>query len=705
MRKMKTALGAVRGGIVLLIAAMSAAATFASERLEVKSPDGRVVLAFETESEGMRWSLSRDGKELVAPSRLGLAFVHSGLKARSPELAEMKVVQCRRHSADTTWTTRLYRRGTVRDHYNELAVDLVETEARAPKIGLGQTEFVKVPRRLTMVFRAYDEGAAFRYVVPEQEAFDGFEIRDEQTEWRLPSGTEAWVTTYAKEENGQESVFEKRPLSSLSPDLFIGMPVVVETEGAAFALCEAALVNWAGLYYKTKKDMDGRATLVASLAKLPPTAAATAGSAVIATTPAQSPWRVVLVGDDGLDLLRKNDIIVNLNPPPDPSLDFSFVKSGASSWDWWVESNNSLSTELTLKLVDFAAEMGWPYHTIDGGWYGFSRRPNHGPNVELKPRKGFDLERIVRHASGKGVGIWVWIHWMEIEDVGVEETFARLEKWGVKGVKTDFLSRQDQWIVNWYEKVCRTAAKHRILVNFHGAFKPTGTERTWPNNLTREGILGNEFNLFRSVITPRHCATLPFTRFLLGPGDFTPGSFANVHSRDFIPQVKKGHRYGDETDRCEHWAEEMGTRAHALAQCIAFDSGLMTLCDWPERYRGAPGVEALRALPAAWKATTPIAGRCGEYYAVLRETHDGRFYFAATTVAPREVTLALDFLGDGEWSARLYADDPEKTPSDAKALAVSEWTVSARDGQMTFALSSEGGAVAIFERKVRGAIP
>ena len=276
MLKMKTALGAVRRLVVLSIVALSAAATFASERLEVKSPDGRVALAFETGSEGMSWSLNRDGKELVAPSRLGLAFVHSGLKARSPELAEMKVVQCRRNSSDTTWTTRLYRRGTVRDHYNELEVDLVEAEARAPKIGLGQTAFVKVPRKLTMVFRAYDEGVAFRYVVPEQEAFDGFEIRDELTEWRLSAGAEAWVTTYDQEANGQESVFEKRPLSTLSPDRFIGMPVVVETDGAALALCEAALVNWAGLYYKAKKGTDGRAMLVASLAKLPPTAAATA---------------------------------------------------------------------------------------------------------------------------------------------------------------------------------------------------------------------------------------------------------------------------------------------------------------------------------------------------------------------------------------------------------------------------------------------
>ena len=323
----------------------------AGERLEVKSPDGRIAMAFETGANGMAWSLSRDGKSLVGLSRLGLEFIHNGLKERSPDLAEMKVVQRRRASADTTWEPLLYRRGTVRDRYNELAVDLVESEARVPKVGLGRTEVVKVPRKLTMVFRAYDEGVAFRYVVPEQEAFDGFEIRDELTEWRLPSGAEAWVTTYANEATGQESTFDKMPVASIPSDVFVGMPVVVETEGTSVAFCEAALVNWAGLCYKAKKGADGAPMLVASLAKLPPTAASTAGSAVIATTPATSPWRVAIVGDDGLDLLKKNDIIVNLNPPPDPSIDFGFVKGGASSWDWWVESNNSLSTELTHACV------------------------------------------------------------------------------------------------------------------------------------------------------------------------------------------------------------------------------------------------------------------------------------------------------------------------------------------------------------------
>ena len=667
-----------------------------SQALTVSSPDGRLQAVFSTDDGGMRWSLLRDGKTLVKPSAMGFRFaVGNDCDKDAAELSAMRVAGVRRSSADTTWETSLYRRGKVRDRYNELVVELEEEEARAARIELGGTTFTKQPRRMDIVFRAYDEGVAFRYSFPRQAAFDGFQIKDELTEWRFDQDVMAWTTTYTDERNSQEAPFVRGPLAAVDMKRYVGMPVLVETRGATIALCEAALSNWAGLFCRAA-NRDGDARLVAALSKIPPSPAATADVAVIATAPAASPWRVAIVGDDALDLIRKNDIIVNLNPPPDPSIDFSFVKPGASTWDWWVESNNSLSTELTLKLVDFAAEMGWPYHTIDGGWYGFARRPNHGPNVRLEPRKGFDLERIVSHAKEKGVGIWVWIHWMEIADVGIEETFSRLEKWGVAGVKTDFLERQDQEMVNWCERVCRTAARHRIMVNFHGSFKSTGAERTWPNMITREAVLGNEMSIFRKTVTPAHCATLPFTRFLLGPADFTPGGFGNVYSKDFVPQTAKGHRYGDETDRCPHWAEEMGTRAHSIAQCIQFDSPLMTLCDWPERYRCAAGIEALRGLPAAWKDTRPVAGRCGEFYAVVRESHDGRFYFAATTVSARTVDLDLGFLGDGEWKMTVYADDPARTPSDAKALSVSGRSVR-KSGRESFALCDEGGAVAVFE--------
>ena len=670
----------------------------AAAALRVASPDGRLVLGFETAAQGMRWSLARDGRELVKPSRLGVAFaVGSPLEKGAERLAEMRVRNVRRASADTTWTTRLSRRETVRDHFNEMAVELEEAEARAVRVGLGQTAVERSPRRLTLVFRAYDEGVAFRYAFPEQAAFDGFALTDELTEWRFAADAQAWTTAYATARDPQEEPFSKSPLAAVDPRKFVGMPVLVETDGATLALCEASLSGWAGLCFRAGAPAPGAATLCATLAKLPPSPASTPGVAVIATPPAQSPWRVALVGDDEVDLLRRNDLIASLNPPPDPSLDFSFVRPGASSWDWWVESNNSLSTERTLALVDFAAEMGWPYHTVDGGWYGFARRPNHGPNVPLRPRKGFDLARIVAHAKAKGVGIWLWIHWMEIESVGIEETFARIADWGVVGVKTDFLERQDQEMVDWCERVCRAAARRRIMVNFHGSFKSTGGERTWPNMVTREAVCGNEMNIFRKKTTPEVCAALPFTRFLLGPADFTPGSFANVFSKDFVPQVAKGHRYGDETDRCPHWAEEMGTRAHALAQCVQFDSPLMTLCDAPERYRGADGVEALRGLPAAWRDTRPVEGRCGEYYAVLREAFDGRLYYAATTVRRRELALALDFLGAEDWTMAVYADDPARTPADAKAVSCTTRTVR-RGETVRFALCDEGGAVAVFTR-------
>ena len=671
---------ALAEGPFLLGDPLSFGAKTALDSEALKSPGGQLKLEFAVDAKGPTWTLESADKTLVKPSRLGLAF------AGMPAFGDLKVVAKTVSSADSTWTNRLGRRETVRDRYNELSVLLEETSVAAG---------CKARRRWGLVFRAYDEGVAFRYTVPAQPEIPGFQLMQDLTEWRFADDPTVWATEYARHQNSQERPFARKRLGTVPAKSLVGMPVLVETGGKTLALAEAALANWAGMFYRAKEGM-----LSAELSPLPPSAASTEGVAVIRTTPAESPWRVTLVGKDELDLLAKGDLILNLNPPPEEGLDFSWVRPGASSWDWWVESNNSLSTDLTLRLVDFAAEMGWPYHTVDGGWYGFARRPNHGPDVKIECRPGFDLGKIVEHAKAKGVGIWVWLHWEALADNGVEETFAKLERWGVKGVKIDFHDRQDQKMVCWFEKVSRCAAQHRIMVNFHGAFKPTGTERTWPNCLTREGVRGNEMQKFGASITPEHCATLPFTRYLLGPGDFTPGAFANVFSKDFVPQGKRGHRYGDESDRRPIWAEAIGTRAYSIAQCVAFDSPLMTLCDWPERYRGAAGVAALKSLPTVWKATRPVAGKCGEHYAVVREAPNGDFYFAAFTVKRRNIDLKLDFLGEGDWRMEVFADDPELTPGDAKELACGVRKV--RKGEsVSFGLYDEGGAVAVFRRLSR----
>ena len=639
------------------------------------SPDGTLKVTVDAEK-ALTWSMARKGVDLVKPSRLGLDFI-----AQKP-WTDFRVLAVQRRSHDDVWTTRLYKKETVHDQANELEMALEDGEGRL----------------MTLVFRAYNEGVAFRYVIPEQKAFDGFQLKGELTEWRFPEGVDGWFTSYRNWVSSQECDFQNRKISEIGAKELIGMPAIVNVGEQRVALCEADLTNWAGIYYRVpaKGQIVGAATLEAALTPLPPSNACAKDVAVIRMTPAASPWRVMICADSDVDLLNRNDIIQNLNPPPDPAMDFSWVVPGATSWDWWTESNNSLSTELTIKLVDFAAEMGWPYHTIDGGWYGWARRPNHGPDVPIKIRKGFDLHKIVAHAKEKGVGIWVWLHWEALHDNGVEETFANLEKWGVKGVKIDFLDRQDQWMVRWYESTIRAAARHHLMVNYHGAFKPTGMNRTWPNQITREGIRGNEMTKFTDQITPTHTATLPFTRFLLGPGDFTPGGFGNVHSEKFVPQTKKGHRYGDENDRRPIWAEVMGTRAHELALCIAYDSPLMTMCDWPERYRGAKGIDALKALPTVWKNTLPLAGTIGHYYGVVRETFDGRLYLAILGVKGATFELPLSFLPEGtEWKAALYTDGP-KAEDDATDLTESHQVLT-RNSKLTLTVAREGGAVIIFE--------
>ena len=658
----------------LLLFAMSACGA-SPGLLNVRSPDGTIAVSFENGKDGLFWSMERKGARLVLPSRLGLDFA-------GEKWGAMKISAHRLRRADSTWENRFARRLAVRDRYCELEIALEETAA--PN------------RRLGIEFRVFDEGAAFRYKVPEQPAFDAFQIREDLAEWRFAGNPECWAVSHKTHVNSQEGVYRKMTVGGLLPkDALFGMPLVVHPAGQAVAICEANLTNWAGMFFRYCPPRgDGTQGVRAELSPLPTLSGEPRGIAVIRKTPAESPWRVVMCADGDLELQNCREMLLNLNPPPEG--DFSWVRPGACSWDWWVPEKYCQTTESEIRMVDFASEMGWPYHLIDAGWYGFSGLPCHGPEVEVESRRGFDLERVVSHAESRGIGVWVWVHWEALEGSGVDETVSRLSRMGVKGIKVDFMDRQDQWMVRWYEKVARVCARHRMMVNFHGAFKPTGTERTWPNVLTREGIYGNEGCKGGNMITPEHMATLPFTRFLLGPGDYTPGSFGNVRMKDFLCQYERGLVYGGGAEHPPVWAEEPGTRAHALALCVAFDSPLMTLCDWPERYRGAAGVEALRALPSVWKNTIPIDGAIGSHYAVARESFDGRFYFAAFTVEPRRVSLPLGFLPSGRWVATVYGDDAARSTSDARALAVRRLDV-CRDDRVEFDLASEGGAVAVFE--------
>ena len=650
-------------GVLFGLLTVCGAVAQQGETYRVVSPDSQVTVQV-TVGDGLSWSLSRKGTLLVLPSRLGLAF-----KDQQP-FGRMRVADRQERTIDTVWENRLYRQRRIRDYARELTLHLEETDA--PK------------RKLDLVFRAYDTGIAFRYGIPAQPGLDTFTLTADETACRFAGDPEGWITTYGGYKTSQECPFNHVRLSSIKPDVLIGSPMIIEVGNQLAAFAEADLTDWSGMFFAVSPEKAAGTEVVTRLSPR-----LDGQGLVVSRAPRLAPWRVVILGDKPVDLVNHSALILTLNPPPEGGdAAFAWVKPGATGWDWWVGSK--LTQSGIREQIDFAAEMGWPYHTIDAGWYG---RPNHGPGVKLAPRADLDFPALFAYAKEKGVGLWLWVYWSALEDNGIDTTFDAFEQWGVKGVKIDFMDRQDQEMVQWYEKVVRSAAKHHILVNFHGAFKPTGMNRTWPNQITREGILGNEYNKFSDRVTPAHTATLPFTRYLLGPGDFTPGSFDNVFRRDFVQQNKRKSENGPVL------AQEIGTRAHALALCVAYDSPLMTLCDWPERYRGQPGVELLRNLPTVWDQTIALAGEIARYYSVARQSADGAWYWAAMTVEPRRLEQPLTFLGEGTYTATLYTDASDSA-RDARALAIRTQTVTARD-TLTLDLAAEGGSVVVFRKTAK----
>jgi len=262
-------------------------------------------------------------------------------------------------------------------------------------------------------------------------------------------------------------------------------------------------------------------------------------------------------------------------------------------------------------------------------------RQGEGDLREL--RKEVDLARILAHAKKKGVGIWLWAHWDAV-DKHLEEVFANFQKWGVAGVKIDFMERDDQAMVDFYQRVAESAARHQLLLDFHGGYKPTGQSRTWPNVLTHESVMGMEYLKWSARTTATHNTVIPFTRMLAGPLDYTPGGMRNMRPADFVPQY--------EGPPVPH------TRAHQLALYVIFESALQMLADDPAAYRGVKELPFLKAVPAAWDETRGLLGRPGRFAVVARRSGSDWYLGAITNGDERELEIPLDFLPAGGYSAQ-----------------------------------------------------
>jgi len=475
-------------------------------------------------------------------------------------------------------------------------------------------------------------------------------------------------------QTSQEWENDRRPLSSLLPNSLLGLPLLMELPGVAWvAVTEARLENYAGMYLAPKPGSGNATTLAARLAPR----VDDPEIAVSGVTPLASPWRVIMAAGAPGRLIESN-LIINLNPPPAIE-DLSWIRAGKFAWNWWSgdfvddqEFEGGMNTATMKYYIDFAAEAGLEYMLIDAGW---SAGGGGEPRDITRTSPDIGMPDILSHAKSKGVKVWLWLHWTAT-DRQMDEAFALYEKWGVAGVKVDFMNRDDQWMVDFYHRVLQKAAEHRLMVDFHGAYKPTGIRRTYPNLMTREGVLGMEYAKWSARSNPEHHVTIPFTRMLAGPIDFTPGGFGNVTREQFVSRNRD--------------PVVMGTRAHHLAMFVVYESPAQMLADHPGAYRGQPSFSFIKAVPATWDETRVINGRPGDYITIARRRGREWFLGAMTDWTSRELEIPLRFLDEGEYVADIYADAPDAGTHPKRVVIETEQAVE-RSTALKARLASGGG--------------
>jgi len=362
------------------------------------------------------------------------------------------------------------------------------------------------------------------------------------------------------------------------------------------------------------------------------------GSVVDAPLPHDSAWRLVMIGDKPGDLIEST-VMTDLNPS-NRVTDTSWIHDGKASWDWWngdigPDGKSSYTTETMKYYVDFAAQSGFPYMMLDAGW--------SGSNI-TKLRGNVDVPELVRYAAKRNVKIWIWLYSKSVA-AQMKEAFPLYEQWGVAGVKIDFILRNDQQGIQWYYDVAKLAAEHHLMVDFHGATQPWGIERTYPNVLNYESVLGLENNKAGRRDSPVDRTVFPFTRMLSGAMDYTPGGFNNVTEEEFVPRDKN--------------PMVMGTRAQQLALYVVYQAGLEMVSDVPSIYLNDTSFQFLKDVPTTWDATRVLAGEPGEFITIARR-HGREWYLGSiTNWTPRDLHIPLEFLGNGAYQAEVYTDAPD----------------------------------------------
>lgn len=597
------------------------------EDFSVVSPNGKVSVMFSVLDGVAHYSVSYNNAGIIEPSALGFQ-----LKDSLPIRDGIKVIGTERDTYDQTWKPVWGKRSEIRNFYNQMTVNLQEKESPY--------------RRIDMVFRVYDDGVAFRYIFPKQESMSELTIQSEDTSFNFSENFNCYALQLGGYTTPYEKEFDEIVLEDIDSESIIGLPLLLKTSSCWIAVTEANLTDYAGMYLSPVEE--NSRTLVSKLSPLP----GDQDIAVRASVPHNTPWRVLMIGERPGDLIE-SDLIENLNEPTTFE-DVSWIKPGLVLWPWW---NGRLPfgephTVQMIHYINFAAKHGIPHLLVDAGWYSLERDAWENPDgediltMEETRKNKYNIQAVIQYGKDKGVDVHLWVHGTSLQRQ-IDEALPIYAKWGATGIKVDSYGRDDQEWVNFVHKFSQKAADNRLMVNFHGAYKPTGIRVTYPNFMTREGILGLEHSKWTDKPTSKHNVTIPFTRMLAGPMDYTPGAFDLDGTEESPKQVH-------------------GTRTHQLAMYVVYYSPLQMVPDYPEAYEAAPDEFAfIKEIPTVWDDTKVLAGHPGDFIVMARRKGIRWYMGSMTDENPRKISVPLDFLDQGtKYTATIYLDalDAHKNP-------------------------------------------
>lgn len=654
--------------LVLLVANINAQKNF-----HLKSPDGKLDISVSLDKK-ITYSLSYEKTEMIKSSPISLQL--DGEKSFG---VGSVLKNAKKTKNDRIIKANFYKRNEIRDSYNELNLNFKED--------------------FSLVFRAYNEGMAYRFISTGKK---DFRVKNEESEFNFNKDYKAYIpyvkgnheTIEAQYFNSFENTYAFTHLSGMKPEKLAFMPLVVELDGGKkLCITEADLENYPGMYILNDNNST---TLKANFAPYP--ALETEGGynnlqqvvtkreSFIANCKAGSkfPWRIVIIANSDKELLE-NDMVYKLASPSRIS-DFSWVKPGKVAWDWWnnwglynVDFEVGINNQTYKTYIDFASKNNIKYVLLDDGW------SEKGKTDLFHIVPEIDLKELISYGKSKNVDLILWAGYYAFAR-DMEKVCKHYSEMGIKGFKVDFMDRDDQKMVDFYYKAAETASKYKLILDFHGAYKPTGLNRTYPNVINFEGVHGLEQMKWSDIRTDQvtYDVTMPFIRMVAGPVDYTPGAMRNATKKTFRP--------------INNEPMSQGTRCRQLADYIVFDAPLNMLCDSPTSYeKEQECTDFITAVPTIWDNTLALNGEIGKYLTIARKSKNVWYVGALTNWDERELELDLSFIGEGNWEAQVFMDgvNANRIASDYK----SETIKISPDRKLKIKMASGGGfAMKIYKK-------